>query len=101
MEFTRYIWELYADSDCGRAAIAMPAESFAGSRDRLVRGGAEEPIAFAFRAQLFREGPDGEPLPFEGELLEVDVREDIRTCFADREINDTDAARALFTELVR
>ena len=92
MEFTRYIWELYAASECGRAAIAKPAETFAD--------GAGEADGFFLRVQLFRSGADGEPAPIEGEILEVSVREDIRTCFSGKEIKDGDAARAIFTELV-
>lgn len=92
MEFTRYIWELYAASERGRAAIAKPAEAFAG--------GAGEADEFFLRVQLFRSGADGEPAPIEGEVLEVSVREDIRTCFSGKEIKDGDAARAIFTELV-
>ena len=92
MEFTRYIWELYATSDCGRAAIVKPAEAFAA------RGG--ETGAFAFRAPLFRETPGGDLAPVENDFIDTDVRDDLRTCFSDRTIHDADAAKSLFSELV-
>lgn len=92
MEFTRYIWELYAASDCGRAAMAKPAEAFTS--------GGGEMDSFDLRVQVFRPGADGDPVPVEGEVVEVKVRDVIQTCFSDQEINDTDAATALFTELV-
>jgi len=94
MEFTRYIWELYAASDYGRAAIAKPAEAFAAGSD------GEADALSAFRVQLFREGPDGDLIPNENDFGETDVREDLRTCFSGRAIDDPEAAKLLFTELV-
>jgi hypothetical protein len=83
---------LYAVSDCGRAAIAKPAEAFA------VTGG--EADALAFRALLFRETPGGDLAPIENEFIDADVRDDLRTCFSDRVVNDAETAKLLFTELV-
>lgn len=94
MEFTRYIWELYTASDCGRAAIAKPAEAFAGSTD------GEADALFRFRVQTLRDAPDGDLIPIEGEFGETDVRLDVRTYFSDRVVNDAESARLLFTELV-
>jgi hypothetical protein len=92
VEFTRHVWELYAASECGRAAIAKPAEAFA-----VVGGEADE---FAFRAPLFRETPGGDLAPIENEFIDTDVRDDLRTCFSDRVVNDAETAKLLFTELV-
>lgn len=94
MEFTRYIWELYAASDRGRAAIAKPAEAFAGSSD------GEVDALLRFRYQLFRDVPDGDLIPIEDDFAENDVRDDLRTGFSDRVVNDAETAKLLFTELV-
>lgn len=94
VEFTRYIWELYAASDGGRAAIAKPAEAFASSSD------GEADALFRLRAQLFRDAPDGDLIPIEGEFGETDVRPDVRTYFSGRVVNDAESAKLLFAELV-
>ncbi|MBZ5624664.1 MAG: hypothetical protein LAQ69_39075 [Acidobacteriia bacterium] len=97
MELTRYLWELYAASDDGRVAIAKPAGVFAGgSSDGEGQGDA----LFRFRVQIFRGGPDGDPIPIEDEFGDTDVRDDLRTCFSDRVVNDAESAKLLFTELV-
>jgi hypothetical protein len=85
---------LYAASDCGRAAIAKPAEAFAASTD----GDAD--ALCRFRHPLFRDVPDGDPIPTEGDFTETDVREDLRVCFSGRVVRDAESAKALFTELV-
>src|ERR1017187_3340661 len=94
MEFTRYIWELYAASDCGRAAIAKPSEAYAVSTD------GEADALFRFRVQIFRDAPDGDLIPIENEFSETDVGRDVRTCFSGRVVNDAESAKLLFTELV-
>ena len=78
MEFTRYIWELYAASECGRGAISQPAEAFAGSTD------GEADALTLFRAPFFRVGSNGDLTPIENEFVETDVRDDLRACFSDR-----------------
>jgi len=85
---------MYAASDCGRAAIAKPAEAFAGSTD------GEADALFKFRVQLFRDAPDGDLVPIEGEFGEADVRRDVRTGFSGRVVSDAESAKLLFTELV-
>ena len=93
MEFTRYIWEMYAASDGGRAATAKSAEAYAcgdGEADELLR----------FRFPLCRDGPDGDPIPIENEFVETDIRDDLRTCFSGRVVNDAETSELLFTELV-
>ena len=94
MEFTRYVWNLYAASDCGRAATAKPAEVFAGSSD------GEVDALLRFRYPLFRDVPDGDVIPIEDGFAENDVRDDLRTGFSDRVVNDAETAKLLFTELV-
>ena len=94
MEFTRYIWELYAASEYGRAGIVQPAESFAAGSD------GEADALFVFRAPLFRDAPDGALIPIENEFAETDVRDDLRTCFSGQIVNDAEGAKQLFTELV-
>jgi len=94
MEFTRFIWELYAASDLGRAAIMKPAGAFAGSTD------GEADVLARFRVPLFRDGPEGDLVQIEDEFVETDIREDLRICFSDRAVSDPAAAKLLFTELV-
>ena len=91
---TRYIWELYAASEYGRAGIVKPAESFAAGSD------GEADALFVFRAPLFRDAPDGALIPIENEFAETDVRDDLRTCFSGQIVNDAEGAKQLFTELV-
>lgn len=92
MEFTRYIWDLYATSDSGHAAISSPAASFAGEGTGL--------NPFALRLPVFRSDPDGEPAHVDGEFVDFDVREEVRTYFSEELVNDASAAKALFTALV-
>jgi hypothetical protein len=93
VEFTRYIWELYAASDCGRAAIAKPADAYAASGD----GEADELLRFRF--PLCRDGPDGDPIPIENEFVEADIRDDLRTCLSGRIVNDAETAELLFNRV--
>ena len=92
MEFTKYIWNLYAASDCGLAAIAKPADSFAAA------GFDADP--FALRVQLFRSCADGEPVAIGGEFAEANALDDVRTYFSDKEVKNADAAKSLYTDLV-
>jgi hypothetical protein len=91
VDFTRYIWELYATSDCGRAAIAKPADSYAAAAF------GSDPFLLSLR--VFRRGPDDDPSPIEGEFVEISLREEIQACLSG-EVNDAATARSLFETFV-
>src|SRR5258708_37964664 len=91
MEFTRYMWQLYADSEQGRAALASSTESFllGDSLPPLVR-----------QAQLCERSADGNLDPIDNEFVEADVRDDVRTSLTEDKGDSADAARTLFTGIV-
>ena len=81
-----------------RTAGALPSRG-PQRRSRLAAT-AKPTLLSAFAHRCFGIGPDGEPILIEDDFAETDVRDDLRTCFSDRRIDDTDATGALFAELV-
>src|ERR1039457_3867495 len=91
MEFTHYIWRLYADSERGREAIAKTAESFldVDSIDDMM-----------WQWPLHKLDSEGEPIQIEGEFVEADLRVAVRGWLCEEKVDSDEAARSLFTKLV-
>jgi hypothetical protein len=91
MEFTQYIWRLYAYSERGQEAIAKTAESFldtASTNDMM------------WRWPLHRLDSEGEPVQLEDEFVEADLRTVVRSWLREQTVDSDESATSLFTGIV-
>jgi hypothetical protein len=91
MEFTRYIWRLYAESKPGREAIAKSADSFldAVSIDGMM-----------WRWPLHRRDSEGDPIQVEDESFKADLRVVVGSWLAEKRVDSEESAIGLFTRIV-
>lgn len=91
MEFTRYIWRLYAASKLGCEAIAKNADSFLD---------AVSIADMMWRWPLHRRDSEGDLIQLEDESFEADLRVVVGSWLAEKTVDSEETAIALFTRIV-
>jgi hypothetical protein len=90
MEFTQYIWDLYAASETGRAAVSRPPESF----------GEFHPEWAEWRVQTYRPTADEGIEPIEDDFAVANIFDDVRLCLASKTPDSLRAADELFESMI-
>jgi len=92
MEFNRFVWDLYRNSEAGRAAIECDISGYLQGDSSVVVADFNWPMCFyeVEKGEFVEHGPDG----FE----ELDLRELIREK-AERAVAEISVAEELFTEI--